>query len=79
MRDKDGFRKYLTIGPAFDVSTSDAGVGEDYAVHTESVNAEAPARMLKLVVAKTGLPPCCARLRGDVVLGELQDRPGTCR
>jgi len=57
VRDRDGYRKYVTIGPGLDVSTSDAGVGEDYAVHTESINAEAPARMLKLVLAKTGLSP----------------------
>ena len=57
VRDRDGYRKYLTIGPGLDVSTSDAGVGEDYSVHTESINPEAPARMLKLVVAKTGLSP----------------------
>jgi hypothetical protein len=57
VRDKDGYRKYLTIDPSFGVSTSDAGVGEDYAVHAESINAEAPQRMLKLVVAKTGLTP----------------------
>jgi hypothetical protein len=57
VRDKDGYRRYLTIGPGLDVTSSDAGVGEDYAVHTESVNAAAPERMLKLVVAKTGLTP----------------------
>jgi hypothetical protein len=55
VRDKDGYRKYLTIDPGFGVQTSDAGVGEDYAVHTESINAEAPQRMLKAVMAKTGL------------------------
>lgn len=55
VRDKDGYRKYLTIDPGFGVSTSDAGVGEDYAVHTESINAEAPQRILKAVMAKTGL------------------------
>ena len=52
---KDGYRKYLTIDPGFGVSSSDAGVGEDYAVHSESINAEAPQRMLGAVVAKTGL------------------------
>jgi hypothetical protein len=57
VRDRDGYRKYVTIDPGFGVSMSDAGVGEDYAVHTESVNAEAPQRMLKAVVAKTGLTP----------------------
>ena len=57
VRDKDGYRKYLTIDPGFGVSSSDAGVGEDYAVHTESINAEAPQRMLKAVVARTGLTP----------------------
>ena len=53
----DGYRKYVTVDPGFGLSMSDANVGEDYTVHTESVNAEAPARMLKLVLAKTGLPP----------------------
>jgi hypothetical protein len=54
---KDGYRKYLTIDPGFGVRSSDAGVGEDYTVHSESVNAEAPQRMLKAVVARTGLRP----------------------
>ena len=57
VRDKDGYRKYLQIDPAFGVQTNDANVGEDYAVHSESVNVEAPQRMLKAVVAKTGLTP----------------------
>ena len=57
VRDKDGYRKYLTIDPGFGVQTSDAGVGEDYAVSTEAINVNAPERMLKLVVAKTGLTP----------------------
>ena len=57
VRDKDGYRKYLTIDPGIGVSTSDAGVGEDYAVHTESINAEGPQRMLEAVIAKTGLTP----------------------
>ena len=55
VRDKDGYRKYVTIDPGFGVKMSDAGVGEDYAVHTESINVEAPQRMLKAVIAKTGL------------------------
>jgi hypothetical protein len=57
VRDKDGYRKYVTIDPGFGVQMTDAGVGEDYAVHSESINVEAPQRMLKAVVAKTGLTP----------------------
>ena len=57
VRDKDGYRKYLTIGPDFEVQMSDAGVGEDYAVSTEAIDAAAPERMLKTVLKKTGLPP----------------------
>jgi len=57
VRDKDGYRRYLTIDPALGVSSSDAGVGEDYAVTTEAIDVNAPERMLKVVVAKTGLTP----------------------
>jgi hypothetical protein len=57
VRDKDGYRKYVTIDPGFGMQMTDAGVGEDYAVHSESINAEAPQRMLKAVVAKTELTP----------------------
>jgi hypothetical protein len=57
VRNKDGYRKYVTVDPGLGITMSDAGVGEDYAVHTESINAEAPQRMLKAVVAKTGLTP----------------------
>jgi hypothetical protein len=57
VRDKDGYRRYVTIDPSLKLTTSDAGVGEDYAIHTESINAGAPERMLKLVAAKTGLTP----------------------
>ncbi|MEA2493592.1 MAG: hypothetical protein QOJ29_1503 [Thermoleophilaceae bacterium] len=57
VRDRDGYRRYLTVGPGLDISSSDAGVGEDYAVRGEAINVEAPERMLKLVVQKTGLTP----------------------
>jgi hypothetical protein len=55
VRDRDGYRKYLTIDPGFGVNTSDAGVGEDFAVHTERINVEAPQRMLRAVMERTGL------------------------
>jgi hypothetical protein len=57
VRDKDGYRKYLQIDPGFGVQTNDANVGEDYAVHSESVNVGGPLRMLEAVLAKTALPP----------------------
>ena len=56
VRDADGTRRYLTIDPGFGLTSSDAGVGDDYAVRVARIDADAPQRMLKLVVAKTGLP-----------------------
>ena len=55
-RDEDGMRRYLTIDPGFGLKEDDAGVGEDDAVHVSKIDAEAPERMLRLVVEKTGLP-----------------------
>jgi hypothetical protein len=57
VRDADGMRRYLTIDPGFGVKSSDAGVGDDYAVRAAKIDADAPERMLKLVVAKTGQTP----------------------
>jgi hypothetical protein len=57
VRDANGMRRYLTIDPGFGLESSVAGVGDDYAVRTARIDADAPQRMLKLVVAKTGLPP----------------------
>lgn len=53
---RDGFRRHLTIDPGFGIRSDDAGVGEDFAVRTAQVDAKAPERMLRLVVAKTGRP-----------------------
>lgn len=55
-RDDDGNRKVLTIDPGFGVKSSDFGVGDDFAVRTSRVNVEAPQRMVRAVVRKTGLP-----------------------
>jgi hypothetical protein len=57
VRDRDGMRKYLTVDAGFGVKSSDAGVGDDYAIRAPLIDAAAPERMLKLVSAKTGLPP----------------------
>lgn len=57
VRDEDGMRRYLTVDPGFGVKSSDAGVGDDYAVRAAKIDSAAPQRMLKLVVAKTGQPP----------------------
>jgi hypothetical protein len=57
VRDRDGTRRYLTVDPGFGIQSSDAGVGDDFAVRSSRIDPDAPQRMLKLVVAKTGLPP----------------------
>lgn len=57
VRDADGMRRYLTVDPGFGLKSTDAGVGDDYAVRSSRIDLAAPQRMLKLVVAKTGLPP----------------------
>jgi hypothetical protein len=55
-RDSDGNRRVLTIDPGFGVDSSDFGVGEDYAVRSDRVDADAPERMVRAVVRRTGLP-----------------------
>ena len=57
VRDRDGFRRFLTVDPAFGVTSSDAGTGEDYAIRASEINVDAPKRMLDEVVRKTGLTP----------------------
>ena len=57
VRDRDGYRRFMTIDPAFGVSSVDANVGEDYAVQSSAIDVQAPKRMLDTVVARTGLSP----------------------
>ena len=57
VRDRDGYRRFVTVDPGFGVTSSDAGVGEDYAVTAGAIDIEAPKRMLDTVVARTGLSP----------------------
>jgi len=55
-RDTDGTRRVLTIDPGFGVDSSDFGVGEDFAVRSDRIDAAAPERMVRAVVRRTGLP-----------------------
>jgi hypothetical protein len=71
----DGFRRYLTIDPGFGVRSDDAGVGEEYAVRPSSVDVGAPERMLRLVVARTGLPASAI----DYVTTTFSDNPNVKR
>ena len=57
VRNADGIRRFVTVDPSYDLTSTDANTGEDYAVHGEGVNVNGPERMLKAVVAKTGLSP----------------------
>jgi hypothetical protein len=57
VRDADGFRRYLTIDPGLGVTSSDVGVGEDYAIAATELDAGAPERMARAVAARTGYGP----------------------
>jgi hypothetical protein len=53
VRDKDGFRKDLSIDPAFKVTVSDDNVGEDKAVPVSKIDVAAPERMIRAVTERT--------------------------
>jgi hypothetical protein len=52
-RDKDGFRKDLTIDPAFKVQVSDDNVGEDQTITAAQIDTGAPERMIRAVSERT--------------------------
>lgn len=52
-RDKDGFRKFLSIDPAYKVDVSDDNVGEDQAVSASQIDTGAPERMIRAVTERT--------------------------
>lgn len=52
-RDKDGFRKDLTIDPAFKVQVSDDNVGEDKTITAAQIDTGAPERMIRAVSERT--------------------------
>jgi hypothetical protein len=52
-RDKDGYRKDLSIDPAFKVQISDDNVGEDKAITAAQIDTGAPERMIRAVTERT--------------------------
>lgn len=56
-RDKDGFRKYLSIDPAYKVSVDDDNVGEDATITASQIDAGAPERMIRAVTERTHMSP----------------------
>jgi hypothetical protein len=56
-RDKDGYRKYLSINPAYKVSISDDDVGEDKAISASQIDTGAPERMVRAVAERTRMSP----------------------
>src|SRR4051794_14332699 len=52
-RDKDGYRKFLSINPAYKLSVSDDNVGEDKAVSAAQIDTTAPERMIRAVTERT--------------------------
>src|SRR3954453_6006933 len=56
-RDKDGYRKYLSINPAYKVTVSDNDVGEDKAITASKIDTSAPERMIRAVAERTHMSP----------------------
>ena len=52
-RDRDGFRKFLSIDPAYKVGVSDDNVGEDTAITASHIDTGAPERMIRAVTERT--------------------------
>jgi hypothetical protein len=53
VRDKDGYRKYLSIDPSLKVDVSDDNVGEDKAVAVSQIDVNTPQRMIRAVTERT--------------------------
>jgi hypothetical protein len=56
-RDKDGFRKYLSVDPAYKVSVDDDNVGEDTAITASRIDTGAPERMIRAIAERTHMSP----------------------
>jgi hypothetical protein len=56
-RDRDGYRKYLSINPAYKVDISDNDVGEDKAIAASAIDTGAPERMIRAVSERTRMSP----------------------
>lgn len=56
-RDRDGYRKYLSINPAYKVDISDDNVGEDKAIRASQIDTAAPERMIRAVAERTRMSP----------------------
>jgi hypothetical protein len=56
-RDKDGYRKYMSIDPAYKVDISDDNVGEDKAIAVSGIDTGAPERMIRAVAERTHMSP----------------------
>jgi hypothetical protein len=52
-RDRDGFRKYISINPAYKLDITDNDVGEDKAMPASQINVGAPERMIRSVSERT--------------------------
>jgi hypothetical protein len=56
-RDRDGYRKYLSINPAYKMDVSDNDVGEDKAIGAAQIDTGAPERMIRAVSERTHMSP----------------------
>jgi hypothetical protein len=56
-RDKDGYRKYLSINPAYKMTVSDDDVGEDKTVTAGQIDTGTPERMIRAVAERTRMSP----------------------
>jgi hypothetical protein len=56
-RDKDGYRKFISINPAYKADISDDNVGEDKAIAVSQIDTGAPERMIRAVSERTHMSP----------------------
>jgi hypothetical protein len=56
-RDRDGYRKYISINPAYKMDVSDNDVGEDKAIAASAIDTGAPERMIRAVSERTHMSP----------------------
>jgi hypothetical protein len=56
-RDKDGYRKFLSIDPAYKVNVSDNDVGEDKTIAASQIDTGVPERMIRAVSERTRMSP----------------------
>jgi hypothetical protein len=56
-RDRDGYRKYISINPAYKLDINDNNVGEDKTISAAQIDTGVPERMIRAVAERTRMSP----------------------